>query len=72
MTKKITITVGSLILFVYMVFFGDYFDLNFTEDQSETLLFLFKVYSKRKDEFIHPLQNAAEPFQIKLKTWRRP
>ena len=26
------------------MFFGDYFDLNFTEDQSETLLFLFKVY----------------------------
>ena len=44
MTKKIIITVGSLILFVYLVFFGDYFDLNFTEDQSETLLFLFKVY----------------------------
>ena len=44
MTKKIIITVGSLIVFVYLVFFGDYFDLNFTEDQSETLLFLFKVY----------------------------
>ena len=44
MTKKIIITVGSLILFVYAVFFGDYFDLNFTEVQSETLLFLFKVY----------------------------
>ena len=44
MTKKIIITVGSLILFVCTVFFGDYFDLNFSEDQSETLLFLFKVY----------------------------
>ena len=44
MTKKIIVTVCSLVLFVYIVFFGDYFDLSFTENQFETLLFLFKIY----------------------------
>ena len=44
MTKKIIVTVCSLVLFVYIVFFGDYFNINFTENQFETLLFLFKIY----------------------------
>ena len=44
MAKKITVTVCSLVLFVYIVFSGDYFNINFTENQFETLLFLFKIY----------------------------
>ena len=44
MAKKIIVTVCSLVLFVYIVFFGDFFNINFTENQFETLLFLFKIY----------------------------
>ena len=44
MAKKIIVTVCSLILFVYIVFFGDFFNINFTENQFETLIFLFKIY----------------------------
>ena len=44
MLKKIIVLISSLILFVYLVFFGNYFNLNFSEDQLETLTFLFKVY----------------------------
>tara|TARA_Y100001970_G_scaffold294184_1_gene448138 strand:- start:38 stop:979 length:942 start_codon:yes stop_codon:yes gene_type:complete len=44
MIKKIIITISSLILFVYLVFFGDYFNLDFNVEQFETLIFLFKVY----------------------------
>ena len=44
MTKKIIVTVCSLVLLVYIVFFGNYFNVNFTENQFETLLFLFKIY----------------------------
>ena len=44
MAKKIIVTVCSLVLFVYIVFFGDFFNINFTENQFETLIFLFKIY----------------------------
>ena len=44
MVKKIIITVFSLLLLVYLVFFGDFFNLNFSDKQLETLVYLFKVY----------------------------
>ena len=44
MVKKIIITVFSLILLVYLVFFGDFFNLNFNDKQLATLIYLFKVY----------------------------
>ena len=44
MLKKIIVLIASLILFVYLVFSGDYFNLDFTDDQLKTLVFLFKIY----------------------------
>tara|TARA_B100001250_G_C19666674_1_gene729580 strand:- start:122 stop:1063 length:942 start_codon:yes stop_codon:yes gene_type:complete len=44
MVKKIIITVFSLLLLVYLVFFEDFFNLNFNDKQLETLIYLFKVY----------------------------
>ena len=44
MLKKIIITVFSLLLLVYLVFFEDFFNLNFNDKQLETLIYLFKVY----------------------------
>ena len=44
MIKKIIITISSLLLFVYLVFFVDFFNLNFNEEQFEALIFLFKIY----------------------------
>ena len=44
MAKKIIITVFSLLFLVYLVFYADTFNLNFNDQQLETLMFLFKVY----------------------------
>ena len=44
MFKTIILLISSLIIFVYFIFFGDYFNLSFTENQLQTLTFLFKVY----------------------------
>ncbi len=44
MAKKIIITVFSLLFLVYLVFYADTFNLNFNDQQLETLIFLSKVY----------------------------